>query len=261
MHNTDVVGKNLLVSNTLVKLVKPITSVLKHSSHKHSHKQRQGPSRKEERYKAFTPLSVLTTVDYTFILYERLRCKHKFPQRSVTLLVWAWDVGDMLRTTRHQRLGKAAAILLHPSASGHKHKSHCRFFFWENERPHKKIEQEKSSQIRCLFSRFQNPPDIRKNFSKHRWKLYFWKHKIQACVNWEQPSTVHPAENCLQSIPSQPCSKKQIILLYRQSSSKQKFLLFNCHIKVNGEFYKTKNHGSLVQWKLYMTTKFIEMKL
>lgn len=86
MHNTDVVGKNLLVSNTQVKLVKIITSALKYRSHKHSHKQRRGSSRKEERYKALTPLSVLTTMEYTLILYERLRCKHIPSQRSVTLL-------------------------------------------------------------------------------------------------------------------------------------------------------------------------------
>lgn len=35
-------------------------------------------------------------------------------------------------------------------------------FFWENKRPRKKMGLEKLPQIRCLFSRFQNPPDIRK---------------------------------------------------------------------------------------------------
>ena len=51
MRNADVAGKNLFVSNALVKLVKTITSVLKHCSHKHKQgqKQRQGLSRKEER--------------------------------------------------------------------------------------------------------------------------------------------------------------------------------------------------------------------
>lgn len=44
---------------------------------------------------------------------------------------------DVLKTTRHQLLGKAVPILLHPSASGCKHKFHCKLFS-EKIRPHKK---------------------------------------------------------------------------------------------------------------------------
>lgn len=144
-----------------MKLVKTITSVLKHRSHKHGHKQRQGSSRKKKGirpsplYPCWPPWNIPS-------YFMRGWGANTYPPRDLCPFLSERETQGCALNNSAPAPWESCSHLTASVCFGTQTQIPLQIFFWENKRPHKKREQEKTPQIRCLFSRFQNPPDIRK---------------------------------------------------------------------------------------------------
>lgn len=82
--------------------------------------------KQEERCKAFTPLSVLTTWNtpsYSMAGWGA----NAYPPRDLWPILSECEAQGCIQTNSAPAPWESCSCLLHPSASGLKHKSHCRF--------------------------------------------------------------------------------------------------------------------------------------
>lgn len=153
----------MFVSNVLVKLVKTITSVLKYSSHKHKqgHRQRQGIKQKGGKVRGFRPfIHAGYHGMYSHTLWEVEVPTHtprdQWPLSCEYEPVMCWK---QLRT---RSLGKLFPCLTASICFGAQTQIPLHFFFFLRKQWSYKTTRTENTQIRCLFIRFQKPPDIRK---------------------------------------------------------------------------------------------------